>query len=293
MSRVRIVASGAARPRLDRWLGRYRYAVAASDQIGLSLFNFALNFCLLRALSPADYGILSLWMAVSLLAISAQAALVSLPLSVQVAATSDPDAARRLEEALATVNLVLTVVVAVAVGALTTIVEAEWAGQTPLLAAAIMLFVVTALYREYYRAIAFGRRDMSLLVAVDAPYLLVTGGCVAAMLIWPGRLAGLSMAFLAMSLGGAVSQLCVRLLLPGHSARAFRRGWTAAYRTIIGDVGWSLLGGIATDLQGRGYVYVTTSLVGVASLGSINAVGVLFRWDPLESTCRHASLSIL
>ena len=267
----------AARARLGAWLARYRYAVAAGDQIGLSLFNFALNFALLRSLSAADFGVLSLWMAVSLLAITVQGALVNLPLSVQVAAAPDPATAQRLEEALATVNLIVIAVAAVAVGLVSTIVEAEWAAQTPFLAGAITLFVVAALYREYYRAIAFGRRDMTLLVAVDAPYLVVTSSCVAAMLIWPQRLAGLSAAFLALSLGGAVSQLCIRLVLPRRAAAPFRPGWLGSYRTITGDVGWSLLGGLATDLQGRGYVYVTTSLVGVASLGAINAVGVLFR----------------
>jgi O-antigen/teichoic acid export membrane protein len=277
MDRLRDSPSWAASGRLGGWLARYRYAVAAGDQVGLSLFNFALNFCLLRALSPGEFGTVTLWMAVSLLAITVQGALVNLPLSVQVAAAADSAAARRLEEALATVNLIVIVAVGVAVGGSSMLVEAEWAAETPLSAVAITLFVVTALYREYYRAIAFGRRDMILLLVVDGPYLLVTGGCIAAMLIWPQRLAGLTTAFFALSLGGAFSQLCIRWLLPARAARPFPPGWLKTYRSIAGDVMWLVLGGVATDLQSRGYVYVTTSLVGVAPLGAINAVGTLFR----------------
>src|SRR6266849_43214 len=91
----------------EGWLARHRYAVAAIDQVGLSLFNFALSFCLLRVLSATEFGIVSLWMAVALLAIGLQGALVSTPLSVHVPAAPDLVAARRLEEALATVNLIV------------------------------------------------------------------------------------------------------------------------------------------------------------------------------------------
>lgn len=264
-------------PRSDGWLARYRYAVAAIDQVGLSLFNFALNFCLLRALSATEFGIVSLWMAVALLAIGVQGALVSTPLSVHVQAAPDPVAAHRLEEALATVNLIVVILAALAVGGLGVISQAEWAPQTSLLGVAVTLFVVAALYREFYRAIAFGRRDMTLLLVVDLPYLAVTTTGVAAMVIWPQRFAGLMGAFLALSLGGAVSQVCIRVLLARRRLRVFRRGWTKSYRTILHEVMWMLVGAVSTDVQSRSYVYITTSLVGLAGLGAINAVGVLFR----------------
>src|SRR5579884_2411146 len=97
------------------WRERWRYVVAAADQIGLSLFNFALNFCLLRALSASEFGTVSLWMAVVLLAVGVQGAMVAMPLSVQVAAAPDADSRRRLEEALASVNLLLIAAAAAAV----------------------------------------------------------------------------------------------------------------------------------------------------------------------------------
>ena len=258
-------------------LARYRYAVAAIDQIGLSLFNFALSFCLLRALSATEFGIVSLWMAVALLAIGVQGALVGTPLSVHLPAAPDPVAAHRLEEALATVNLIAVILAAAVVGVLGAVSQAEWAPQTPVLGVAITLFVVAGLYREYYRAIAFGRRDMTLLLVVDVPYLAVTTTGLAAMLIWPEHLAGLIPAFLVLSLGGAVSQLCIRLLIARRGLRVFRRGWVKSYAGIRHEVMWMLLGAVSTDVQSRSYVYITTSLVGLAGLGAINAVGVLFR----------------
>src|SRR3974390_261592 len=93
------------RLRLAALFARYRYAVAAFDQMALSVFGFALNVVLLRTLSTADYGIVSLWMTMSLAAISVQSALVNGPLNVHVPGTAEPEAARRLETALATMNL--------------------------------------------------------------------------------------------------------------------------------------------------------------------------------------------
>src|ERR1700733_5525951 len=97
-------AFGRPRTRFTSVFARYRYAVAAFDQAALSIFGFALNICLLRALSATDYGIVSLWMTMALFAISIQGALVTGPLNIHVIA-AEPEAARRLESAIATVNL--------------------------------------------------------------------------------------------------------------------------------------------------------------------------------------------
>ena len=63
-------ALGRPRSRLTAVFARYRYAVAALDQMALSIFGFALNICLLRTLPATDYGIVSLWMTMSLFAVS-------------------------------------------------------------------------------------------------------------------------------------------------------------------------------------------------------------------------------
>src|SRR6476661_6516554 len=78
------------RTRLIGLIGPLRYGISALDQIALSIFGFALNLVLVRALSATDYGIVSLWMAMALLAIGIQNALVSAPLSVHVNAAPDP-----------------------------------------------------------------------------------------------------------------------------------------------------------------------------------------------------------
>src|SRR5580658_6129435 len=109
-------ALGRQRPRLFAAVARHRYAVAAFDQIALSVFGFGLNLCLLRALSATDYGIVSLWMTMSLLAVSVQGALVLGPLNIHVIA-AEPEAARRLESAIATVNLLTALATATLAGA--------------------------------------------------------------------------------------------------------------------------------------------------------------------------------
>src|SRR5689334_14047363 len=100
-----IAPFGRLRSRLAALRGRYRYGVAALDQIALSVFGFALNLVLVRALSATDYGIVSLWMAMALLAVSVQNALVSAPLNIHVNAAPDPVSARRLTASLVVVNL--------------------------------------------------------------------------------------------------------------------------------------------------------------------------------------------
>jgi hypothetical protein len=100
-------------------------------------------------------------------------------------------------------------------------------------------------------------------------------------LIWPQRFADLATAFLAMTIGCLVSQLCLRLRGAngddGPERRLFRDGWLGHYRKIGGEVAWSLAGVAANHAETRSYVYIVTSLAGMVSLAAINAIGLLFR----------------
>ncbi len=270
-------ALGRPHPRLTVVFARYRYAMAALDQTALSVLGFALNICLLRTLSATDYGIVSLWMTMALFVVSIQSALVLGPLNIYLPGAAEPQAARRLEAALATMNLVVVLAMAALAGAVNFFANAEWAAHDALTVVAIPLFVAAGMYREYYRSTAFSRRDMVMLLWVDGPYLAVTGACLGAMLIWPQRFADLATAFLAMTIGCLVSQLCVRLRGDGAERGLFRAGWLAHYRKIAREVAWSLVGVIANHAENRSYVYIATSLAGMASLATINAIGLLFR----------------
>jgi O-antigen/teichoic acid export membrane protein len=272
---------GRPRPRLTAVLARYRYAVAALDQAALSVFGFALNLCLLRTLSATDYGIVSLWMTMALFAVSVQSALVLGPLNIYLPGAAEPEAARRLEGALATINLIAMLASAALAGAVNLIAGAEWATHDPLTLVAIPLFVAAGMYREYSRSIAFSRHDMATLLWVDGPYLAVTTVCLGAMVLWPQRFADLATAFLAMTIGCLVSQACLRLRAArgnDHAPRPlFAAGWFATYRRISGEVAWSLVGVAANHAENRSYVYIATSLAGMTSLAAINAIGILFR----------------
>jgi O-antigen/teichoic acid export membrane protein len=270
-------ALGRPRSRLTAVFARYRYAIAALDQMALSVFGFALNLCLLRTLSATDYGIVSLWMTMSLFAISVQAALVNGPLNIYLPGTAEPEAARRLEAALATMNLLAVLATAAIAGAVNLFADAEWASHDTLTLIAIPLFVAAGMYREYYRSTAFSRHDMTMLLWVDGPYLAVTIACLVAMVLWPQRFADLAAAFLAMTIGCLVSQVCVRARGEGAERRLFRDGWIKTYRRISGEVAWSLVGVVANHAENRSYVYIATSLAGMASLAAINAIGLLFR----------------
>ena len=290
-------ALGRPRSRLAALVVRFRYAVAALDQMALSVFGFALNVVLLRTLSATGYGVVSLWMTMALFAVSVQSGLVCGPLNVYLPGARDPEAARRLEAALATVNLLAVLSAAVIAAVANLVAQAEWAAHDTLTAIAIPLFIAAGMYREYHRSTAFSRHDMAMLFWVDGPYLAVTGACLVAMILWPARFADLAAAFLAMSAGCLVSQLCVRLR-GNDSARLFGPGWLTAYRDIAKEVAWSLVGVVANHAENRSYVYIASSLAGMASLAAINAVGLLFRpvsvlvaaWG--QSTLPHLSSAL-
>jgi O-antigen/teichoic acid export membrane protein len=291
-------AVGRPRFALTALFARYRYAVAALDQMALSVFGFLLNIILLRTLSATDYGTVSLWMTMSLFAVSVQAALVCGPLNVYLPGAREPEAAKRLESALATMNLLTVLATAALAGIASVAADTQWAVHDTLTVVAIPLFIAAGMYREYARSTAYSRHDMAMLLWVDGPYLAVTGACLAAMMLWPARFANLAAAFLAMSLGCLVSQACVRLRGEESEHRLFRRGWIETYRGIGKEVAWSLVGVVANHAENRSYVYIASSLAGMASLAAINAVGLLFRpvsvlvaaWG--QSTLPHLSAAL-
>jgi O-antigen/teichoic acid export membrane protein len=269
---------------LDGWrsraaalLARNRFAASALDQAALSLFNFGMSLCLVRALSATDFGIVSLWMTVSLLAIGIQSALVNGPLSIYLPGAADEDAARRLETALATVNSATLIATGVGVWLALTIGDAEWAPSDTLTTIAVIAYVVTSLYREYHRSVAFSRQDMGMLLRVDIPYLVGTTACLVVMLAWPQHFGSLAVAFFVLSLGAIASRLCLWRQLRGHRPRPLTRGVLLPYRRVAHEIGWSVVGVTTTHLAGRSYVYVTIEMVGLAALAAINVVGVLMR----------------
>jgi len=269
---------------LDRWwprvaalVRRSRYAIAALDQVALSVFGFALNLVLVRVLSAADFGIVSLWLSVSLLAIGVQNALVNGPLSIYLPAATDPAAARSLETALGVVNLLTIAATAVAVALVNLMADAEWARHDLVTALSIPLFIAFNLYREYHRSVAYSRHDMAMLLWIDLPYLAGTSLCLAAMLVWPEHFGTLAGAFLALTIGCAVSQLCLQRRGTEPDPPLFKRGTLKPYRAIACEVSWSLVGVVANHVETRSYAYIATSMIGLVALAAINIVGVLFR----------------
>jgi hypothetical protein len=71
------------------------------------------------------------------------------------------------------------------------------------------------------------------------------------MVLWPQRFADLAAAFLAMTIGCLVSQVCVRARGEGAERRLFRDGWIKTYRRISGEVAWSLVGVVANHAENR------------------------------------------
>ena len=221
------VSLGRLRPRLRELAGRYRYAVSTLDQMALSVFGFGLNLVLVRALTATDYGIVSLWMSMAMLAIGVQNALVSAPLSVHCRRAPDAPAAngskrrspsstcgdrddraggRRRHVLLSTPN------------GRRTRRSPRWRSRCswpPACTASI-----TAASRS-------AGTTWRCCCGSDGPYLAVTTLCLFAMLAWPQRLASLAVAFFAMAarLPGQ-PDLSVRGSLDSRgAARSAPAGW--------------------------------------------------------------------
>src|ERR1051325_3007253 len=176
------------RSRLITKIGRrLRYGISALDQIALSVFAFALNLCLVRALSATDFGIVSLWMAMAALAVSVQAALVSGPLNIHLPAALDASRASSLEAAVGVINLLAIALATSAVILVDFCSNADWVPRDAATALAIPVFMAAGMYREFYRTVAFSRSDMAMLLWIDAPYLAVTSLAIGAMVVWPDR----------------------------------------------------------------------------------------------------------
>jgi O-antigen/teichoic acid export membrane protein len=78
-----------------------------------------------------------------------------------------------------------------------------------------------------------------------------------------------------MSIGGLVSQLLLRRRAP--SLPLFPPGWLTTYRSLRGDVSWSLVGTLASHVRSRSYIYIATSLAGLAAMATLNIGNLLFR----------------
>src|SRR5205807_9349575 len=127
---------------------------------------------------------------------------------VQVPGAADAAAGRRLEGAAASVNIAVIAIVTLVVFAAVAVLAASGSEFSDLaVVVAIPVYVATGMYREYHRSLAFGRRDMALLLWIDGPYLVVTTCCLGAMLIWRQQLGTVAVAFFAMSIGSIVSQI--------------------------------------------------------------------------------------
>jgi O-antigen/teichoic acid export membrane protein len=262
---------------LAQLLNRYHYAAALIDQVGLSLFNLALTFCLVRVLDANEFGFVSLWLTVAVLLSDMQVPLVGLPLNVHLPRAPDEAAKSRLEGAITAVNFAFVTLAVVAVVAANLFCDGNWVARGWVTGTAIPLCIAVGLRREYCRSLAYCRGDMTMLLLTDIPYIVVTSACLLAMLLWPHHLAGVAEAFIALSAGGIIGQLCLRAAARWRQPSLGREGWVAAYRNILPEVGWALIGVVSTHLQVRSYVYLTTSLVGLAGVAALNAVGVLFR----------------
>lgn len=230
------------------------------DQGMMSAFNLALSFAFIAYATPAIFGSLVLIQAGAFFAISAQNALVVMPLNYLLPGREGPKADADIS-LLTSVNLLLTLAMSLASLGLSVFVQADVA-----LFIAIGAYFATVLLREYVRNLSIVTGHMSRTLRDDAVMIFLSALAVPALwTIFRPETAALG----GMALGNLGALIISRPNLrldPGRIGAHL-----AAYRAIWKETRWALQGAMQNEVETRAYVFVVEHWRGAAALGTLQA----------------------
>lgn len=230
------------------------------DQALNSGFSLLLNLAFIAFATPAEFGRFAFILAGSFFAVSAQNALIVMPLTYLLpgrpAAETDSELAM-----LTSANLVLTLL-ALPVGLGLSLLL----GTDPALMAAAAAYFATLMLREYARNILVVTDRIHLTLGYDA--IAIALAAAAAVILWPllppeaAALGGLALG----NLGAlAVCRVDTRRdlrHLPAH---------ISAYRRVWEDTRWALQGALQSEVKARSYAFLVERMRDTAALGTLNA----------------------
>jgi len=230
------------------------------DQAMLSAFNLALNLAFIAYATPAEFGNLVLVQAGAFFAISAQNALIIMPLNYLVPGRAEGEARANLSM-LTSVSLLLTLLVTMASFGLSLLAEADLA-----LFFAISFYFLTTVQREYVRNVSIVTGHMARAFRDDAIMAAVSAAAV--VLLWHfvrpevAALGGMAIGNLAVFIISRPDLAFVAGRLKAHLSE---------YRNVWKETRWALQGAMQNEVETRSYVFVVEHWRGAATLGTLQA----------------------
>lgn len=230
------------------------------DQALLSAFNLALNLAFIAWSTPGEFGRFVLVLSGAFFAISAQNALIIMPLNYLLPGREAEEADAKLSM-LTSANLALTAGATLASLTLGLLIGADMATH-----AAIAAYFAATLLREYTRGIMVvkGRVDRTLIN--DALFVAASAGLILA--LWPlGE--PVTMMLSGIAGGGLIALLLGRVDMQFAPARFIAH--LKAYRAVWKETRWALQGALQHEVEARGYVFLVEHWRDAATLGMLQA----------------------
>lgn len=234
--------------------------LSIADHGLMSAFNLALNLAFIAWATPEVFGNFALILAGGFFAVSAQNALVVMPLNYLLPGRDDDEVRARLAM-LSTVNAVLVALLSLASPLLGLLVGADTA-----LTACIAAFLLTMLLREYVRNVAVVAGRMGRALAGDAAAVAVSAALVP--LFW--QMLRPEAAALAGLAAGNLAVLCLRARELCFEPLRLREH-LLAYRAIWADTRWALQGALQNEVDARLHLFVVERWRDAAAVGTLQA----------------------
>lgn len=245
-------------------------ALSILDQGALSILSLGLNLTLIAYASPEQFGHFVMIFSGLVFATSAQNALIFTPLNVLLPGRDKSQQVQHLSM-LTSISLVALAAQVLVGGGLLLLVQVD-----PILSIAIVAYFGTSLLREYSRAVFLVREAVGRALALDTIFIVLSALAVAG--LWQVT-DPLTAVIAGLTVANVLSMLLYRQSLY-PDLRSFGQHWTE-YRGHWHDTRWALQGAVQSEVQARGYVFVTQAWQGASVLGMLQAGRVLLAPLPL------------
>ena len=230
------------------------------DQAVVSAFSLAINLAFIAFATPEEFGRFVLVLAGGFFAVSAQNALIVMPLNYLLPGRAAAEATMQLSM-LTSANLALIGLAAPLGTVLGLLVEAD-----VVLYIAILAFFATALIREYARNCLIVEGSIARALRLDSVAIAFSAMAVpAGWLFMPPEAAGL----FGIAFGNAAAVLLVRTDL--HFELKRFTAHLIAYLDVWRDTRWALQGALQNEVEARSYVFIVEHWRNAAAVGTLQA----------------------
>jgi O-antigen/teichoic acid export membrane protein len=250
------------------------YLQVFGGQVTLSIFNFALNLLMIRALPAAGYGIFAFAIVLGWLATFVNGALVTMPFLIHVAATKEPSAKNALEKRLFGLNLIIaevTFILALLCGGIETRADGP---ERLLLICLLAAYVVAFMQRQHSRGVAYARQRVSVASAGDLGVALLGSAMLLAVWFTAGALP-LELILATLTASNFSIYFMELGALKAPYVVAPRWEHIRHYRELWVETRWSLLGSVTTFAQSQAHSLIVTLGAGPQAFAPLAAAQVL------------------